>query len=273
MRRLEITKFPDADSLLKGAKDRINEADVVLDIGCGIMPMNYFRPRLHIMAEPWEEYANILEERYHGDKSVLIIKIGALETLQALVDDSVDSIFMLDVIEHLDKSMGLEVLREIDRVCRQQAVLFTPLGFMPQHMDEGEKDGWGLSGAQVQEHKSGWLPEDFNDGWEFLVCDTFHTQAYDGEALPVPFGAFFAIRNYGHKVYQPKGDLSDIRRPLPSEIALAQTRTELESARAEMENVRAESLEMKMRLEACEQALNSLNKRIPIRVLRRLKLV
>lgn len=266
MQPLNIMHYPDAEATLIAAQRNVVETDVVLDIGCGIMPMNYFRPKLHLMAEPWREYSDILATRYSGDKSVLILRLGAMEALSALQDNSVDSIFLLDVIEHLEKNVGESVIKEIDRVCRRQAVIFTPLGFMPQHMEEGEKDGWGLSGAEVQEHKSGWHPEDFGNGWEFHVCNTFHNQKYNGEPLETTFGAFFAIRNYSEKPQVASSSISDIRRPLPSELQLAQ-------ANAETESVRHQLVETNKKLTTAEAAYTKLRTNFVVRVLSRLRLI
>ncbi|WP_283193763.1 class I SAM-dependent methyltransferase [Rhizobium sp. AN80A] len=251
---------------MRKAQAEVVETDVVLDIGCGIKPMNYYRPRLHIMVEPWSEYSDILAQRNLGDKSVMILKLGALEALRALEANSVDSVFLLDVIEHLEKDVGFAVLAEIDRVCRRQAVIFTPLGFMPQHMEEGEKDGWGLSGAEMQEHKSGWLPADFGEGWEFHVCETFHAESYNGEALEKVFGAFFAIRNYSKTDKGVVREISDIRRPLPSEIKLSETEAELAAKTSQLQGIQ----EM---LANEREAYRKLRSNFVVRVLSRLKII
>jgi hypothetical protein len=36
--------------------DLVRITGVVFDIGCGIVPMNDFRPKLSILVEPWDEY-------------------------------------------------------------------------------------------------------------------------------------------------------------------------------------------------------------------------
>ena len=208
----------DRDAFLTEAAKAIRETDVVADIGCGIVPMNYFRPKLHLMVEPWREYADILSYRHQHDKSVMVIRLDALEALRSWSDKSVDSIFLLDVIEHMTKEAGLAVVAECERVAREQIVLFTPLGFMPQHVEESQKDGWGLSGASVQEHLSGWTPDDFSSEWSFYVCDDFHKMDFKGDTLEKTYGAFFAIRNIDQvEVVQP-ATFTDLRRPLPSEI-------------------------------------------------------
>lgn len=209
-------------------KIAVKETDVVLDIGCGIAPMNYFRPKLHLMVEPWKEYSDILTHRYSGDKSILIIRTGALEALRELADNSVDSIFLLDVIEHLEKEIGQQVIIETERVAREQIVIFTPLGFMPQHVESGEVDGWGLGGNGVQEHLSGWEPEDFGREWSFYICEGFHSVDFKNDPLEQTYGAFYAIRNFNEKATYVPGKISDFRRLLPSEVEAQKLREELQ---------------------------------------------
>jgi len=216
----KVNYYSDVQSLLDVIDTAVTETDTVLDIGCGIVPMSYFRPKLHIMVEPWDEYSNVLNHRHANDKSVIILKMGAIGALAAFHDNSVDSIFLLDVIEHLEKEDGMKIIAEIERVARHQAVIFTPFGFMPQHMDSDETDAWGLSGGKWQEHKSGWIPEDFGAGWEFHVCECYHDKDFRGQLLEKPYGAFFAIRNFQLSAFLPSFTIPEIRRPLPSEIAL-----------------------------------------------------
>jgi diadenosine tetraphosphatase ApaH/serine/threonine PP2A family protein phosphatase len=83
---------------------------------------------------------------------------------------------MIDLIEHLEKKDGLELLKEADRVARKQIIVYTPLGFFPMHFDkkDGTKDIWGLDGGEMQEHRSGWKPEDFGKTWDFYICEDCH---------------------------------------------------------------------------------------------------
>jgi hypothetical protein len=232
--------FEKADELLSAVEKTVRETEVVVDIGCGIVPMNYFRPKLHLMVEPWKEYSDILAYRHSGDKSVIIIRTGALEALCQLADNSVDSIFLLDVIEHLEKEVGRQVIIESERVAREQIVIFTPLGFMPQHMESNQADGWGLGGSTVQEHRSGWEPEDFSAAWSFYICEGFHGVDFKGERLDKPYGAFYAVRNFDSKTIQLPQKMSDVRRPLPSEVEVQKITVECERLRTIADEYRDE---------------------------------
>ncbi len=214
----------------------IEPVDTVLDVGCGIVPMNFFRPALHIMLEPYKEYVDILLYKYSGDKSIFVLQANAQEALPHFTDNSVDTIFFLDVIEHLEKPDGLELIAHAERIARKQAIVFTPLGFMAQHVNEDMTDAWGLSGGNFQEHLSGWLPEDFTDGWDFHVCANFHEYDSRGERFAHPHGAFFAIKTFSDKASARPSKIVDLRRPLPInlEVALVQTQADLSVAKSEL---------------------------------------
>jgi hypothetical protein len=128
-------------------------------------------------------------------------------------------------------------------VAREQIVIFTPLGFMPRHMESEEADGWGLSGSTVQQHRSGWTPEDFNPTWSFHICSQFHGVNFKGEKLEETYGAFFAIRNFEGKSISVPDKTLDIRRLLPSEMEVDKLRGKvlnLESEISQYQSLQAE---------------------------------
>jgi len=204
--------YDSPSDLLTTISKIIKETDVVLDIGCGIRPMTYFKPKIHLMIEPYQEYVDMLSYKFTGDKSAIIFCKDALLSLQDLSDGSVDSVFLLDVIEHMEKDIGRQVIQHCERVAREQIVLFTPLGFMPQ-CAESNIDAWGLSGGQYQEHLSGWEPDDFKDGWHFHICKNFHNLDLKGDGVEKFYGAFFAIKNIVKTSSMTPATLDDITIP------------------------------------------------------------
>jgi hypothetical protein len=139
------------------------------------------------------------------------------------------------VIEHLEKEEGRKVVAESERVAREQIVIFTPLGFMPQHMASNEADGWGLGGSAVQEHRSGWEPEDFGAAWSFYICKDFHGVDFKGKPLEKAHGAFYAVRNFEGRTIPAPNKISDIRRPLPSELELRKAQSDIQRLQFEMQ--------------------------------------
>jgi len=172
----------------------------LLDIGCGIAPQNYIHPQVHICCEPYKEYVARLQNDISNmdvkDRQYVVLNMGWHEVVRYFPEKSVDTIILADVIEHLEKEEGRELLRATEKIARQQVILFTPYGFMPQHLDSST-DGWGLSGGAWQEHKSGWMPEDFEgDGWQFIAAREYHTEDSLGQRLEKPYGAFWAVKTY-----------------------------------------------------------------------------
>jgi len=185
----------DRESLDSIIKEEIENVDIVLDIGCGIRPQTFIKPRLQILCDPFSEYIQILQNRFVNQSGYLFLTGSWEEVVRMLPDRCVDSVFLLDVIEYLKKEEGILLIRECERVARRQIVLFTPLGFMPQEDENNSYDGWGLQGAKWQIHRSAWTPEDFEAPWRILGSKTYHHVNTRGEKLPLPQGAFYAVKN------------------------------------------------------------------------------
>lgn len=180
------------DDLYPFAAGRMRPVHSLLEIGPGIQPQMMVIPLMRICVEPYDEYAAILSAA-HPDYLVLNCTWG--EALEILLPGSVDTVMLIDVIEHLEKEEARVLLDASVRLARSQVVVQTPLGFLAQGEGE-EKDAWGLDGVNWQIHRSGWLPEDFPE-WDIIACEQFHTEDAYGRPLDVPHGAFFAILDKG----------------------------------------------------------------------------
>jgi hypothetical protein len=173
---------------------RVQPADVVLDVGPGIRPQRHVFPLIHICLEPFAPYIERVREGVGNDPRFVFLNCTWQDGLQTLPDKSVDSVFALDVIEHLEKEDGFELLRQVRRVARRQVMIFTPLGYMAQDYDEaGKKDRWGMEGGFWQTHRSGWEPADFDADWEFIACGGYHEVDENDQPLDPPVGAFWAF--------------------------------------------------------------------------------
>jgi hypothetical protein len=183
------------DELLPAVLEKLKHSNIVLDIGCGIRPQNFIRPLVHICCEPYEQYIEYLQEKVKNeyDRNYVIVKASWANVVKIFPPRSVDAVFLVDVIEHLEKDEALRLLQETERIVRNQIAIFTPLGFFPQEHSNG-KDAWGLDGGIWQEHKSGWYPEDFDDSWDVYVSKEFRAKDNLGRCLKDPGGAFWAIK-------------------------------------------------------------------------------
>lgn len=228
--------------LVSAAMQAMKPAEVLLDIGCGIVPQNYVRPRVHICCEPYGEYVEHLQKKIadmaQKDRHYVVVNMGWHEAVRYFPEKSVDTVILVDVIEHLEKEEGRKLLQATEKVARRQVIVFTPLGFMPQHHGDG-KDAWGLNGGDWQEHKSGWMPEDFQgEEWQFVATREFHTEDSLGRPLDTTYGAFWAIKSYP----QTQADSMPER-----EVVLQQLAADIRKKEEEINNFLLVRIERKLR--------------------------
>jgi hypothetical protein len=191
---LPIIKIDKNEDLFPEAIKYIKQTDIVLDIGCGINPQKYITPKIHICCEPHTEYIEFVREHNLNCDRIYVMINSTWDIIKSFPSKSIDSIIFTDVIEHLEKKDGYELIKHAERVARVQVILFTPLGYLPQSHPNG-KDAWGLNGGKWQEHKSGWYPNDFKEKWNIYLCEKFHFTNNFGRMFDEPFGAFWAILN------------------------------------------------------------------------------
>ena len=151
------------NSVFADAYPYIKQSDRVCDVGPGIRPALIYRAPYHLCIEPHKEYADWLE-----GNGYTVVRQRAREALKDI--ERVGVVFMLDVIEHMEKEEGFETIR-IAREKSDQVVVFTPLGFKEQSYKDGEKDAWGMNGTYWQTHRSGWVPDEF-PGWKIFSGHT-----------------------------------------------------------------------------------------------------
>jgi len=182
--------------LYNTVKKHIVQSNSVLDIGCGIIPQKLVPTKLHICVEPFIEYVNHLlsHQPPFSRTKYVIINSDWNRVIPLIPPKSVDTIVILDVIEHIPKKEGLKLLSKTVPLARKQVIIGGPIGLTEQYDNSG-KDAWGYSGIEYQKHRSGWLPSDFKDGWEVFASKRFHFKDNLGRKLAKPEGAFFAIKN------------------------------------------------------------------------------
>ncbi|MDA8235876.1 MAG: class I SAM-dependent methyltransferase [Clostridia bacterium] len=186
---------------------KLKRTRIILDIGCGIRPQNYIKPQVHICCEPFGQYIEHLQNEIKAkyDRHYVLINATWAEAIKLFPVKSVDTVFLVDVIEHLEKEEALNLLKATEEISKQQIAVFTPLGFLPQLHPDG-KDAWGLDGGAWQEHKSGWQPEDFDETWDIYATKVFHTTDNTGRQFETPFGALWAIKSFKDHNYHKKND-------------------------------------------------------------------
>lgn len=184
------------EEALDAVRRKVADVEVVLDIGAGIVPQPFVRkPLVHICVDAHRPYLDHVKREVEDDPRFVLVNAGWDEALAMLPDKSVDSVFALDVIEHLEKEEGLRMLAEAERVARVQIVVSTPHGFFPQSYEPGGRDRWGMHGGHWQTHRSGWTPEDFGAGWTFVISPDYITVDEHNEVMDEPMAALWALRD------------------------------------------------------------------------------
>ncbi len=189
------------ENLITEGLSKALPVDTLLDLGCCIRPQEQIPCKVHICIEPFEEYVKHLLEQMHLLESKnhqhIILQTKWESLCFVLPDKSVDTVFIGDMVEHLEKEVGQGLIGWASQWARKQIIIFTPLGFWDTGMPPEGKDDLGFNGASWQKHHSGWLPEDFDDTWEIIATKEFYfTNPAGRGTLNPPVGAFWAIKTF-----------------------------------------------------------------------------
>ena len=172
-------------NFLAAINELLSDSCTVLDIGCGVgETLKDFSCPVKIGIDAHRPY---LEHAKDGGFIKLNFKAELLNEL--FLPKSLDCVTLIDVIEHFEKEVAKEVLRQAEEIAAQKVIVFTPRGFFQQL----EVDHYGLGGESFQRHRSGWEVEDFQKlGYQVVVFDKFHDQknlafleVYGREAEPI----------------------------------------------------------------------------------------
>jgi len=146
-------------------KKELRDCKSVLDIGCGPnSPLQYCQNiESSIGVEPFKPYLE--ESKKRGIHTQYLDKKA--EEL-SFPDNSFDAVIMIEVLEHLKKKHGREVLKRAERWARRKVIVSTPNGYLPQR---------NIDKSPFQSHRSGWTVREMEKleyrvyglaGWKFL---------------------------------------------------------------------------------------------------------
>ena len=127
-----------------------------LDLGAGPgSPISAHRPGVRVVAV--DVHAPALEEArrlgaYDAYLQADVLTADRDELLAPNGGEPYDIVTLYDVIEHLPKRQGLELLERCDELASKFVLVSTPTGFLEQGPEEGNEH---------QRHLSGWFPHDF----------------------------------------------------------------------------------------------------------------
>jgi len=145
-------------------KRELFDCKTVLDLGCGCnSPIQYCNVPFSVGVELFEPY---LQES--KKKSIHNEYINADIRKIEFKTKSFDAVMAIDVLEHLTKEEGYELIRKMEKWGSKKIIIFTPNGLVWQD---------GYDNNSLQEHKSGWNVEELEklgfkvfgiNGWKKL---------------------------------------------------------------------------------------------------------
>jgi SAM-dependent methyltransferase len=128
----------------------LSDCKSVLDLGCGPnSPLQYCNVTLKVGVDWFEPY---LEESKKKKIHNQYIKADITEI--EFQPQSFDAVVALDVLEHLEKEKGYELLKKMEKWARKKIIIFTPNGYISNDC---------IDNNPLQEHKSGWEFDDFKN--------------------------------------------------------------------------------------------------------------
>lgn len=160
--------FPDLATILK---KELSDCDTVLDLGCGnrsllasagILPST----GLSVGVDLFEPY--LLDSKRRGIHSQYVkADIRSIEFTQK----AFDAIVAIELLEHMTKEEGSELLNRMEKWARQKVLISTSNGYVQQDACDNNP---------LQEHKSGWTVRELRrfgfkvfglHGWKILRDD------------------------------------------------------------------------------------------------------
>ena len=142
----------------------------VLDVGCGVgATLKEFCCPIKIGVDAHRPYL----ENAKYDEQYIKLNFKAEHISELFLPNSLDSVTLIDVIEHFEKEVAINVLRQVEEIATKRVIVFTPRGFFKQI----DVDHYGLGGESYQRHRSGWEVEDFQKlGYNVVIFSKFHDQ-------------------------------------------------------------------------------------------------
>ncbi|MEM2955013.1 MAG: methyltransferase domain-containing protein [Candidatus Nanoarchaeia archaeon] len=129
----------------------LKNCNSVLDLGCGAnSPIGQLKNKKF-----YSVGVDIFKPNIEKSKKLKIhnkyYNISVLQIDKKFKSKSFDCVLALDLIEHLTKKQGNELIKKMEKIAKKKVIIFTPNGFVPQK--EYDSNPW-------QVHKSGWTPDE-----------------------------------------------------------------------------------------------------------------
>lgn len=133
----------------------------VLDVACGLsLKSKYIPAQIRVGVDIYEKYFEHIE----ADVPYVVVKYDIRKIRDIFMPKSFDLVIAVDIIEHITKDEGWELMRQCEEIARKAVIFETPKGYVPQNIDIQNHGG-----DEWQTHRSGWSTADFIDhGYKVL---------------------------------------------------------------------------------------------------------
>lgn len=151
------------------------ECRTALDVGCGAeSPLSRLRPKVKTVGvESSAESLELSKSRGAHDHYIQadVLKDDVEKLVSAAIGaERFDVVGLYNVIEHVPKHLGYDLLRRCEQLSQKFVFVETPNGFVPQGPEFGNEH---------QRHLSGWFITDF-EGLGYTVLGTTGTRYLRG---------------------------------------------------------------------------------------------
>jgi SAM-dependent methyltransferase len=128
----------------------LRDSNSVLDVGCGSdSPLRFVNKEIYSVGIDLYEPSLKKSQREKIHKEYY--KVDVRRIREKFKENQFDAVIALDLIEHLNKKEGYQLLSDIEKIAKKKVVILTPNGFIKQYNKNNP----------LQEHLSGWVVEDF----------------------------------------------------------------------------------------------------------------
>lgn len=145
-------------------KRELKGCSSVLDIGCGpSSPVQYCNVRYSVGVDVFKPYIDSSKNKNIHTKYIL----GNINDIN-FESGSFDAVVLVEVLEHLTKEQGNELLRKAQGWAKRKIIIAMPNGFLPQTQ---------MMDNPFQMHRSGWRVREMRElgfkpygmgGWKYL---------------------------------------------------------------------------------------------------------
>jgi len=126
----------------------LSECTSILDVGCGENSCLKYATKKRVHTVGLDIFLPYIlhskSQKLHGDYVLADARFLGLK------EDSFDCVIALDLIEHLTKKEGHNLLKSLEKIAKKKIIIFTPNGFLPQssydsNIYQAHKSEWNVT--------------------------------------------------------------------------------------------------------------------------------